>query len=97
MASRNDWLDTSLYPDVEQPVEVHTSAERVDFVARLCAAWDFGVVALCADSGRDPAQRVAPGGGCLPLADFARVSLAAGMARSTFPTFPRQRGRLPPR
>ncbi len=44
MASRNDWLDTSLYPDVEQPVEVHTLAERVDFVARLCAAWDFGLL-----------------------------------------------------
>ena len=44
MVSQNDWLDTALYPDVEPPVKLDTLAERVDFVARLCAAWDFGLL-----------------------------------------------------
>jgi hypothetical protein len=44
MPSQNDWLDTALYPDVEPPVELNSLAERVDFVARLCAAWDFGLL-----------------------------------------------------
>ena len=38
------WLDTTLYPDVEPPEEMTTLADQVDFIARLCAAWDFGVV-----------------------------------------------------
>lgn len=38
------WLDTTLYPDVEPPEEMATLADQVDFIARLCAAWDFGVV-----------------------------------------------------
>ena len=44
MPSRNDWLDGALYPDIETPVELDSLAERVDFVARLCAAWDFGLL-----------------------------------------------------
>jgi hypothetical protein len=42
MPSPNDWLDGALYPDVEPPAELNSLAERVDFIARLCAAWDFG-------------------------------------------------------
>ncbi|NJM40289.1 MAG: hypothetical protein HC853_05760 [Anaerolineae bacterium] len=38
------WLDGSLYPDVEPPDELTTFEERVDFVARLCGAWDFGIL-----------------------------------------------------
>jgi hypothetical protein len=38
------WLDTTLYPDVDPPEEMVTLADQVDFIARLCAAWDFGVV-----------------------------------------------------
>ncbi len=38
------WLDTTLYPDVDPPTEIVSLADRVDFLARLCAAWDFGVV-----------------------------------------------------
>jgi len=38
------WLDTSLYPDVEPPIALLTLGERVDFIARLCAAWDFGIL-----------------------------------------------------
>ena len=38
------WLDGSLYPDVEPPATLTSLAEKVDFLARLCAAWDFGVL-----------------------------------------------------
>lgn len=38
------WLDTSLYPDVAPPTALTTLAERVDFIARLCGAWDFGIL-----------------------------------------------------
>ena len=37
-------IDGTLYPDIEPPVELNSLAERVDFVARLCAAWDFGLL-----------------------------------------------------
>jgi hypothetical protein len=40
----NDWLDGTLYPDTEPPESLNTLAERVDFLARLCAAWDFGLL-----------------------------------------------------
>jgi hypothetical protein len=38
------WIDCALYPDTEIPEELGSLAERVDFLARLCAAWDFGVL-----------------------------------------------------
>mgnify|MGYP001593167540 FL=1 len=38
------WLDGSLYPDVETPEKLETLSDRVDFIARLCAAWDFGLL-----------------------------------------------------
>ena len=38
------WIDGALYPDVKVPTEVRTLADRVDFIARLCAAWDFGLL-----------------------------------------------------
>jgi hypothetical protein len=44
MPSPNEWLDGALYPDVEPPVELLTLTERVDFIARLCAGWDFGLL-----------------------------------------------------
>lgn len=37
-------MDTSLYPDVEYPVIPISLCERVDFLARLCGSWDFGVL-----------------------------------------------------
>jgi hypothetical protein len=40
----NAWLDGSLYPDMDVPDSLDTLAERVDFLARLCAAWDFGIL-----------------------------------------------------
>lgn len=39
-----NWLDGSLYPDTQPPLSFSRLADRVDFVARLCAAWDFGVL-----------------------------------------------------
>jgi hypothetical protein len=39
-----NWLDGSLYPDVEVPPTLDTLAEKVDFLARLCSAWDFGIL-----------------------------------------------------
>ena len=38
------WIDGALYPDTGPPEELHGMADRVDFVARLCAAWDFGLL-----------------------------------------------------
>lgn len=38
------WLDTSLYPDVDVPENFDDLSDRTDFIARLCAAWDFGLL-----------------------------------------------------
>lgn len=38
------WIDSTLYPDTEAPDQINTLAEQVDFLARLCAAWDFGLL-----------------------------------------------------
>lgn len=35
-------IDGALYPDVPPPGELNSLADRVDFLQRLCAAWDFG-------------------------------------------------------
>jgi len=37
-------IDSSLYPDVEPPERLDTLGERIDFIARLCSAWDFGLL-----------------------------------------------------
>ena len=37
-------IDGSLYPDKQQPVP-RAFPEKVDYLARLCSAWDFGVPA----------------------------------------------------
>ena len=38
------WIDGALYPDTEVPTEIKTLGDRVDFLARLCSAWDFGLL-----------------------------------------------------
>jgi hypothetical protein len=38
------WIDAGLYPDREPPDTLENLEEKVDFLARLCAAWDFGVL-----------------------------------------------------
>jgi hypothetical protein len=42
--SNTNWLDGSLYPDVEAPTTLETLSDKVDFLARLCSAWDFGLL-----------------------------------------------------
>ena len=42
--NNSPWLDGALYPDVDIPDALETLPERVDFLARLCAAWDFGLL-----------------------------------------------------
>lgn len=39
-----DWIDGALYPDTAPPTALETTADRVDFLLRLCAAWDFGLL-----------------------------------------------------
>src|SRR5436309_5779213 len=38
------WIDGTLYPDIDVPDELPTLGDRVDFLARLCSAWDFGLL-----------------------------------------------------
>ena len=38
------WIDGTLYPDAAIPDQIETLDDRVDFLARLCPAWDFGVL-----------------------------------------------------
>ncbi len=46
--NRPDWLDEALYSDENPPDELDTLEARVDFLARLCAAWDFGILPTAA-------------------------------------------------
>jgi hypothetical protein len=38
------WIDGSLYPDVDVPETLDSVEEKIDFIARLCGAWDFGIL-----------------------------------------------------
>lgn len=38
------WIDGTLYHDVDPPTELCNLADRIDFLARLCSAWDFGLL-----------------------------------------------------
>ena len=38
------WLDGALYPDVKPPARLADLDDQIDFLARLCAAWDFGLL-----------------------------------------------------
>jgi hypothetical protein len=55
------WLDGGLYPDTEIPDRLDSLADRVDFLARLCATWDFGILpdAVTIDEIRREAWRPA--------------------------------------
>ena len=37
-------IDGSLYPDEPPPFVLDSLATRVDYLARLCSAWDFGIL-----------------------------------------------------
>ncbi len=43
-AFAESWLDGALYPDVAPPDRLHNLDDQIDFLARLCAAWDFGLL-----------------------------------------------------
>lgn len=38
------WIDGALYPDTGVPKKLESLEDRIDFLARLCAAWDFGLL-----------------------------------------------------
>jgi hypothetical protein len=38
------YIDRSLYPEESPPESLDTLEARADYVARVCAAWDFGIV-----------------------------------------------------
>ena len=38
------WIDGTLYPDRTVPEALESLADRVDFLVRLCGAWDFGIL-----------------------------------------------------
>ena len=40
----SDWIDGSLYPDREPPDNLDDLIDKVDFISRLCSAWDFGIL-----------------------------------------------------
>lgn len=37
-------IDGTLYPDREAPLKLTNLGDRIDFVARLCSAWDAGLL-----------------------------------------------------
>ena len=38
-------IEHSVYPDLAEPPDaLSTPEERADYVARICGAWDFGIV-----------------------------------------------------
>lgn len=58
------WLDGTLYPETEPPSGLTDVLDRADFLARLCAAWDFGVlpypetvVEICKSGWRDAVEK----------------------------------------
>ena len=38
------WIDGALYPDTTIPEALDSLGDRVDFLVRLCGAWDFGIL-----------------------------------------------------
>ena len=38
------WIGGTLYPDTETSEAIDDLPEQVDFLVRLCSAWDFGVL-----------------------------------------------------
>jgi hypothetical protein len=37
-------IDGALYPDIQPPETLETLADEIGFIARLCSAWDFGLL-----------------------------------------------------
>jgi len=43
-AKKNNWIDGSLYPDEPVPESITSLPDKIDFIARVCSAWDFGLL-----------------------------------------------------
>jgi hypothetical protein len=68
-------IDGTLYPDTEPPTELNNLSEQVDFLARLCAAWDFGLL-----PNAETVAEIRQPGWCPavpPLAPLARPAVVA--------------------
>lgn len=37
------YIDGSVYPDVDPPLELVTPEDKADYLHRICSAWDFGI------------------------------------------------------
>ncbi len=37
-------IDGTLYPDIPPPLTVVSLEDKIDFLARVCSAWDFGLL-----------------------------------------------------
>lgn len=37
------WIDGSLYPEIDVPESLDSIEDKIDFIARVCGAWDFGI------------------------------------------------------
>jgi hypothetical protein len=35
-------IERALYPDRSAPTELRSLADRIDYLSRVCSAWDFG-------------------------------------------------------
>jgi len=44
MRQNNSWIDGTLYPDQDAPDDLGNLSVKVEFLARLCAAWDYGIL-----------------------------------------------------
>lgn len=42
--TKNFAIDGTLYPDIDPPDKLVTLEDRIDFLSRLCSAWDFGLL-----------------------------------------------------
>ena len=38
------WIDGALHPDRDVPESLDLLADRVDFLVRVCGAWDYGIL-----------------------------------------------------
>jgi len=44
MTHPSTWIDRTLYPDEKAPEQLDSLSDKVDYLVRLCSAWDFGIL-----------------------------------------------------
>ena len=84
------WLDGALYPDMETPTSLDGLPDQVDFLARLCSAWDFGLLPNQETIAeiRRPGWKAAVEACRLPAAKMpGRIRECLAPAGSTFPQY----------